>query len=71
MIHQPSLHTKRLRLRGWRNADRGALAAMHAHPEVMRDYGGPISRADSDAKLNRYAAAVDARRASIHRVAPM
>jgi RimJ/RimL family protein N-acetyltransferase len=29
---------------------------MHADAEVMHDYGGPISRTDSDAKLHRYAA---------------
>jgi len=30
---------------------------MHADPEVMHDYGGPISRVESDAKLDRYVAA--------------
>jgi len=30
---------------------------MNAHPEVMLDLGGPISRAASDAKLDRYVAA--------------
>jgi len=30
---------------------------MNADTEVMLDLGGPISRADSDAKLDRYAAA--------------
>jgi RimJ/RimL family protein N-acetyltransferase len=29
---------------------------MHADPEVMHDYGGPISRKESDAKLDRYSA---------------
>ena len=29
---------------------------MHADPEVMHDYGGPISRTQSDAKLDRYMA---------------
>jgi RimJ/RimL family protein N-acetyltransferase len=32
---------------------------MQADPEVMFDLGGPIGRAQSDAKLNRYAAAFD------------
>ena len=32
---------------------------MHADQEVMRDYGGPISRAASDAKLERYRAAFE------------
>jgi RimJ/RimL family protein N-acetyltransferase len=53
------IDTPRIRLRGWREADREALAAMHADPEVMLDYGGPISRAASDVKLDRYAAAFD------------
>ena len=30
---------------------------MHADPVVMDDYGGPISRKESDAKLDRYAMA--------------
>lgn len=30
---------------------------MHADPEVMHDYGGPISRSESDAKLDGYVAA--------------
>jgi RimJ/RimL family protein N-acetyltransferase len=53
------IETARLRLRCWRNADRSAFAAMNAHPEVMRDLGGPISREKSDAKLDRYAAAFE------------
>jgi len=51
------LDTPRIRLRGWEQADRAVFAAMHADPEVMHDYGGPLSRSDSDAKLDRYAAA--------------
>lgn len=49
--------TPRLRLRCWKETDRNVFAAMHADPEVMRDYGGPISRAESDAKLDRYVSA--------------
>jgi RimJ/RimL family protein N-acetyltransferase len=49
------LATDRLRLRTWEDRDRDGLAAMHAHPEVMADYGGVIDRAGSDAKLDRYA----------------
>lgn len=51
------IDTPRTRLRCWREADREAFAAMNADSEVMRDLGGPISRAMSDAKLDRYAAA--------------
>jgi RimJ/RimL family protein N-acetyltransferase len=46
----------RLRLRSWRNSDRNAFAALNADPEVSRDLGGPLTRAESDAKLNRYMA---------------
>jgi RimJ/RimL family protein N-acetyltransferase len=54
------IDTSRLRLRPWKDADRAAFAAMNADPEVMHDLGGPISVSESNAKLNRYAAAYDA-----------
>ena len=47
--------TRRTRLRCWEQTDREAFAAMHADPAVMQDYGGPISRGESDAKFDRYA----------------
>src|SRR5690348_11081413 len=47
--------TSRTRLRCWEQADREAFAAMHADPEVMDDYGGPIDRRTSDANLDHYA----------------
>ena len=50
------LETPRLRLRVWRANDRDAFAALNCDPEVMADEGGPIDRASSDAKLDRYAA---------------
>ena len=53
------LTTPRLRLRPWREEDRDAFAALTADPEVMRDLGGPLDRAGSDAKLDRYRAAFD------------
>lgn len=49
--------TRRLRLRLWSLADRHDFAAMNADPDVMQDLGGPISRAESDAKMDRYRAA--------------
>lgn len=49
--------TTRIRLRAWRDSDREALAAMHADPEVMRDYGRTLDREQSDAKMVRYATA--------------
>lgn len=53
------IETPRTRLRCWQDADRDAFATLHADPEVMRDYGGPISRTASDAKFDRYVAAFD------------
>jgi RimJ/RimL family protein N-acetyltransferase len=53
------VNTPRTRLRCWRETDRDAFAALHADPEVMLDYGGPLSRAESDAKLDRYVAAFE------------
>lgn len=52
------IETYRLRLRPWCEAHRNALATMSADPEVMHDLGGPVGRAESDAKLDRYAAAL-------------
>jgi RimJ/RimL family protein N-acetyltransferase len=53
------IDTPRLRLRPWQNSDREPFAAMNADPVVMREQGGPISRAVSDAKFARYAAAYE------------
>ena len=52
------LRTPRLTLRNWRETDREPFAALHADPEVMQDLGGPIDRVASDAKLDRYIAAL-------------
>jgi RimJ/RimL family protein N-acetyltransferase len=46
--------TERLRLRVWEESDRDHFAALNADPIVMNDLGGPLSRDDSEAKLNRY-----------------
>ena len=51
------IRTERLKLVPWRADHRIPFAGLHADPEVMRDLGGPISRAESDAKFNRYGAA--------------
>ena len=53
------IQTDRLILRPWRDADRQAFAAMNADPEVMHDFPAPLTRAESDAKLDRYQAAID------------
>ena len=51
----PELVTKRLVLRCWRDDDRDDFAQLNADPVVMDDLGGPITRAQSDRKLERYA----------------
>jgi RimJ/RimL family protein N-acetyltransferase len=51
------LQTARLRLQPWQEHHRAAFAALHADPVVMADLGGPITRAASDIKLDRYRAA--------------
>ncbi|MBR0900926.1 GNAT family N-acetyltransferase [Bradyrhizobium tropiciagri] len=51
------IETPRLRLHHWNDRHRDAFAAMHDDAEVMADYGGPVSRAESDRKFERYVAA--------------
>jgi RimJ/RimL family protein N-acetyltransferase len=54
-----TLRTERLLLRRWREADRPAFHALNADPEVMATIGPPMSRAESDAFMNRLEAAFD------------
>lgn len=54
-----SLLAERLVLRPSTDGDRADFAALHADPAVMRDLGGPISRAESNRKLEGY---IEARR---------
>src|SRR5438094_320762 len=49
-----AIDTRRTRLRPWRKTDREAFAGLNSDPEVARDLGGPLGRAASDAKLDRY-----------------
>jgi len=51
--------THRLVLRGWRHGDRDAFAAMNADPEVMRHLPEVLTRAQSDAMLDRLATHLD------------
>jgi RimJ/RimL family protein N-acetyltransferase len=51
------IRTRRLHLVPWGEAHRDAFAAMNADPEVMWDFRRTLSREESDAKLDRYAAA--------------
>jgi len=50
------LHTKRLCLRGWREADLAPFAALNADPRVMEFLPRPLDRAESDALAGRIAA---------------
>jgi RimJ/RimL family protein N-acetyltransferase len=52
------LRTARLHLVPWTEKHRDPFAAMNADPAVMWDFGFTLSRAESDAKLDRYAAAL-------------
>lgn len=47
------IRTDRLLLRRWRDADRPAFHALNADPAVMATIGPVMSRAESDAFLNR------------------
>ena len=53
------IETPRLRLRTWIETDRTPFARMNADPEVMHDLGGPIDVSESNAKFDRYAAALN------------
>jgi RimJ/RimL family protein N-acetyltransferase len=44
----PSLETKRLRLRHWRDADLEAFALMNADPRVMQHFPNTPNREQSD-----------------------
>lgn len=50
--------TERLVLRPWREADREPWAALNADPEVMAHFPAVLSRAESDALMDRLAASV-------------
>jgi ribosomal-protein-alanine N-acetyltransferase len=47
------LTSDRLRLRRWRDEDRAAFAAMNADPRVMEFFPATLSRAESDALVDR------------------
>lgn len=48
--------TPRLRLRQWRESDRGPFAALNADPAVMEFFPSPLSRAASDASIDAWQA---------------
>ena len=45
--------TERLWLRQWRSTDRVPFAALNADPNVMRFFPAPLTRAESDAMVDR------------------
>jgi RimJ/RimL family protein N-acetyltransferase len=49
----PRLRTDRLLLREWRPTDLEPFAALNADPEVAAFLGGPLTRAESDALVDR------------------
>jgi len=49
----PVRRTARLVLRPWQEADREPFAAINADPEVMAHFPAPLTRAESDAFLDR------------------
>jgi RimJ/RimL family protein N-acetyltransferase len=53
VAEEPSLHTERLLLRRWRASDREPLAAINADPAVMEFYPSALTRARSDALVER------------------
>jgi ribosomal-protein-alanine N-acetyltransferase len=53
------LETERLLLRRWRDSDRAPFAALTADPEVMRHFPAPLTRAESDAMVDRIIASFD------------
>ena len=54
------LDTERLVLRRWGDADREPFARLNADPEVARFLSGPMTRADSDALIERIESGFDA-----------
>lgn len=53
------IRTARLLMRRWRDDDRAPFAAMNADPVVMEHFPAPLTRADSDAFVDRIEAAFD------------
>ena len=48
-----NLRTERLLLRRWRSGDRAPFAAMNSDPEVMEHFPARLTRAESDAFVDR------------------
>ncbi len=55
------LDTPRLRLRAWRDADRAPFAALNADPQVRAYFPALLTRAESDASIDRWQAHLQGR----------
>ena len=53
------LGTDRLLMRRWTGTDREPFAALNADPQVMEHFPAPLSRAESDALIDRIEARFD------------
>ena len=60
-IKQPSLAGKRVLLRPWLDHDAATFAEMNADERVMEFFIAPLSRAESDALLDRMRASIEER----------
>lgn len=61
MTRTDVLRTERLLLRQWRASDLGPWAAMNADPVVREFLGGPLTREQSAASLERFRAGIRSR----------
>ena len=53
MVETIELETERLRLRQWKSSDRQPFATMSADPDVMAFFFTPLSKAESEAMIDR------------------
>lgn len=60
-MRPPTIETDRLLLRQWREDDRDPFAALNADPVVMEHFPATLSRAESDAFIDRHSALIDQR----------
>lgn len=47
------LHTQRLHLRNWQDADKALFAKMNSDPDVMRYFPNPLNQEQSDAMVDK------------------
>src|SRR6202042_1218504 len=60
MTRFDSIETERLVLRRWRNADRGPFAELNGDPETLVFFPSTLTRAESDALVDRIEARFEA-----------